>query len=309
MRVTALLLLAALLAGCGGSVREPGAAALAPRDAIAVVEVDADAARELLGERKAAELEGLGDRIVVVVLDLEDYVVLTRPDDPKRVQELGATREAEGWTAAARSDAVLDRYETALARGRLEPQDFPADALATLHAPGRLALALTLETDRVRVSGSRLGDAEPGAVPADLLDAAPADALAVIAFGAGLDARPYVEPLTGGGALWARPGLLFPEVSLLLEEAGDAERALDGLPPGLRGLVRRGEVDGRTLLTTGPSLETLGGFERPEGLPDELTAFLWVDLERAFPRLGLGTVVAYSDGREIGGFVEMTQSR
>jgi hypothetical protein len=161
LAAVAALSLVVLAPACGAS--EPGASAaptLAPRDTLALVEIQSDleteqwqAARALLdrfpdGDELFAKLtqelheEGLdleedvapalGERVVLVVVARAgaepDLVALTQPDDRKKLDALVAededleTRDIAGWTAIG-SAAALSRYERALDAGTLEGDD------------------------------------------------------------------------------------------------------------------------------------------------------------------------------------------
>jgi len=96
-------------------------------------------------------LPALGDETYVAVLDFEEgeVVGLTKPRDPEKLTELlresdsdAVTRQVDGWTLIADSEAILDRFENAsekledadwfdAAQGRVEE-----DALVTLYANG-----------------------------------------------------------------------------------------------------------------------------------------------------------------------------
>lgn len=163
-RVLALAVLA-LLAGCGGGaeVQTGAGASLAPKSAVALIEIDGDldtpqwqAAQTLLdqfpdGGRVVEKLEeyAAGGPVVVVVLD-EDFIALTKGDLGELLDEKDyVERTVQGWTAVAEEAAVLDRYEEALGRGTLEGDEaylaalgkLPDEALATAYVSGSAVTA------------------------------------------------------------------------------------------------------------------------------------------------------------------------
>ena len=155
----------------------------------------------------------LGPETDIVGLDLFAdegmFVGLTQPDDKQKLEELLAksdepvvTREIEGWTAFADSEAILDRFENeradgtldasadfkdafeevesealarlylngaALQRGIEQEGQLPSGALATLLPDGKVpsfALALRAEAKGVRVQGAaKLAGESGGLVP------------------------------------------------------------------------------------------------------------------------------------------------
>jgi hypothetical protein len=128
-------------------------------------------------------------------------------------------------------------------------------------------------------------------------------------FGAALtQIRPIVDALGGGAVVWVSPGIPFPEVTAILPNgnamlvdgivqliAGQTpeDTTLDGQPAKS---VKAGpvtityaDVDGRLVLTTGSSLHGSGGLQDDEGfkaardkvgLPDDASAFVYVDVQR-----------------------------
>ena len=128
-------------------------------------------------------------------------------------------------------------------------------------------------------------------------------------FGAELtQIRPIVDALGGGAVVWVSPGIPFPEVTAILPNgnamlvdgivqliAGQTpeDTTLDGQPAKS---VKAGpvtityaDVDGRLVLTTGSSLHGSGGLQDDEGfkaardkvgLPDDASAFVYVDVQR-----------------------------
>jgi len=199
MRVVPLVLAVFALAGCGGSeltgsVVDSDVAALAPASALAVIALETDPESEqwqqaerllerfpgrqrLLDElRSGLSKEGvdaeqdllpaLGDRTYVVFLDVEtdeNVVVLTRPRDPQKLQELvreaddpAVTREVEGWTLIAETDAALDRF--AAGGDRLADADWFADAQGRVEDD---ALVTFL------VNGAAIGEAAASSLSSD----------------------------------------------------------------------------------------------------------------------------------------------
>ena len=128
-------------------------------------------------------------------------------------------------------------------------------------------------------------------------------------FGAALtQIRPIVDALGGGAVVWVSPGIPFPEVTAILPNgnamlvdgivqliAGQTpeDTTLDGQPAKS---VKAGpvtityaDVDGRLVLTTGSSFHGSGGLQDDEGfkaardkvgLPDDASAFVYVDVQR-----------------------------
>lgn len=175
MRRLVVLAVLALLAGCGGeaAVQTGVGASLAPKGAVALVEIDGDldsgqweAAKallarfpdgdKLLGKLADQDLDleddldpAFGDQVVVVVLAEDEWVALTQPDDEAKLKDLLArkegleTRLVRGWTAIGEPDD-LSAYEQALGQGTIEGDDayeaarakLPDDALATAFVSG-----------------------------------------------------------------------------------------------------------------------------------------------------------------------------
>jgi hypothetical protein len=135
--------------------------------------------------------------------------LVTKGDDP------AVTRELDGWTLIADSEAVLDRFETARSKGTLQDSDefttamggLPDEALAKLYVDGgaattaldeagdapstgknrlkTVALALGAESSGLKLDGGVTSDVEDDLAAkkpyeAKLLDAAPEGALAFI---------------------------------------------------------------------------------------------------------------------------------
>src|SRR5215210_1788757 len=174
---------AALSVACGGSEQPAtGGPAVVPADAALYVSVqsDLDSAQwkqveELVerfpdGAAAVDRLHGdvgdgvnydddvdpaLGPTVELVWLDFrndgEDVVALTQPDDEGKLRELArkseeplVVDEVEGWSAVARSQAMIDRYRDALDAGKLADDDrydettseLPTGALAQVYVDG-----------------------------------------------------------------------------------------------------------------------------------------------------------------------------
>jgi hypothetical protein len=201
-----------LLAGCGSSTPStPAGAFVAPASSQLFLSLDTsfdsaqwDAARDLLdrfpdGDRAvefffdALSEEGidfesdlapaLGPEMDLVGLDLFGdegvFVGLTQPDDEQKLEALLeksdeplVTREIDGWTAFAESEAVLDRFEDERARGALEGSaDFTEalsevddEALARLYLNGA-ALQKGIEQDVTLPPGALDALVPGGAIP------------------------------------------------------------------------------------------------------------------------------------------------
>ena len=176
---TACLLAAlALVTGCAGakttSSSIPESASLAPADALVYATVTTDEGSDQW--RKAASLleripgardglsgsvgsaldqqgvdwtddvrPALGPELVVVATAAKEPIVLVKPDDEQKLDQLVAKSgttvvrgSVDGWQALAQSQAALDAYRSALAKGTLEGVDaftkgfavLPSEALA-----------------------------------------------------------------------------------------------------------------------------------------------------------------------------------
>jgi hypothetical protein len=180
-----LVVFAALFAaGCGEEAASgPTGAAVAPATAPLFVSIDTDSSSEqwkqagvLLdkfpgGDKLIASAldelskEGvdfqrdvepaLGPETDIVALDLSGdgkFVGLTQPDDVQKFEDLLAkgdeevfTRDFDGWTAFAESEAILDEFAAARAQGRLAAssdyqdalQQADPDGIATLYLNGK----------------------------------------------------------------------------------------------------------------------------------------------------------------------------
>lgn len=174
------LAVVALVTGCAGAKTSsssiPGSASLAPSDALAYVTVTTDegsdqwkSAKSLL-ERIPGAKDGvsgsvgsaldeqgvdwtndvrpaLGPELVVVATAAKEPIVLVKPDDEGKLDTLlaksdtpVARAEVDGWEAVAQSQAALDAYRSALAKGTLEGVDAFTQGFAVLPA-GALARA------------------------------------------------------------------------------------------------------------------------------------------------------------------------
>lgn len=243
----AVLLAVPLVAGCGSSTASgPAGASVAPASSQLFLTVDTsfgsdqwEAARDLLekfpdGDKgvdfllKELSEEGidferdvkpaLGPETDLVGLDVvadEGTVVgLTQPADAQKLKDLLAksdeplvTREVDGWTAFADSEAVLDRFEKERAEGTLASSDdfnealeevddealarlyvngsavqegiegegnLPPGALATLLPGGKIpsfAVSLKAEANGVRVQGAAKLGGESGGIVGEPFEA------------------------------------------------------------------------------------------------------------------------------------------
>ena len=167
----------------------------------------------------------LGETFDLVLLDFrrsDDVVGIVKPADEAKLKALvtkgddpAVTRELDGWTLIADSEAVLDRFETARSKGTLQDSDefttamggLPDEALAKLYVDGgaattaldeagdapstgknrlkTVALALGAESSGLKLDGGVTSDVEDDLAAkkpyeAKLLDAAPEGALAFI---------------------------------------------------------------------------------------------------------------------------------
>ena len=252
--VAGLLLAAAGCGGGSDSAATggTGAASMAPKSAAlyATINTDLDSGQvdqleELLAkfpdrEQLFAEIQkglseedlsweedikpALGETFDLVLLDFrrsDDVVGILKPADEQKLNALvtegdnpAVTREVDGWTLIADSEAVLDRFETARSEGTLDDEDefndamesLPDEALAKLYVNGAaattelneagggaagenrlnaIALALGAESNGLKLDGavtSELEDDLASSEPyeAKLLEAAPEGALAFI---------------------------------------------------------------------------------------------------------------------------------
>ncbi len=176
-----LLLVAALAAGCGEEAASgPEGASVAPASAQLFVSIDTDSGSEqwkqagalvdkfpggdkliasALGELSKEGLDfhqdvepALGPETDIVGLDLSgegEFVGLTQPDDAQKLKDLLATgdqpmvsREIEGWTAFAETDAVLDKFDAARQQGTLADASDYQDAIGEVNQDGLVRLYL-----------------------------------------------------------------------------------------------------------------------------------------------------------------------
>ena len=286
--------LALALSGCAASSQEAGSvpesAALVPAEAQAFVTLvtdessaqwkNADRLLSLFPEARSSLLEevrgaladesltwaddvapALGDELVVVVTAGPKVVVLVQPESEEHLAALIAKSEdplvqgaVEDWTALAETQADLDAYRAALARGTLDGVDSFADAMTGLPAEALvrgwvdlkalanelgsnlevfgvrgelgvewLAAALAAENDGVHLSlGVRTPDENGASYEPVLVDRVPADAVAVLSFGGTQGILDRVERSVDVG-----------EISKVLEDTVGV--SLDGLVDALSG--------------------------------------------------------------------------
>jgi hypothetical protein len=244
-----------LVTGCAGAKTTassiPESASLAPSDALVYATVTTDegsdqwkkaaslleripGARDGLSGSVGSALDeqgidwtndvrpALGPELVVVATATQEPIVLVKPDDEQKLDQLVARSATqvvrgtvEGWQALAQSQAALDAYRSALAKGTLEGVDaftqgfavLPSEALARVwvdtarlsKALGRLveqassevdlgldwlAAAVSAEDDGALLT---LGLRTPGGADTryepTLFRRVPADAVAAISFG------------------------------------------------------------------------------------------------------------------------------
>jgi hypothetical protein len=168
--IAALLLVAPLVAGCGGAgTTASETAAFAPRQAAVFASINTDfesgqwdAVRDLVakfpdGDRALDFLDdelrdegisfqedirpALGPEVGIVLLQLdEDKVVFfTQPKDAAKLRQVietgddpGVTRMVDGWMLAAEDEATLDEFEQAREAGSLSDSQEFQDAMATV---------------------------------------------------------------------------------------------------------------------------------------------------------------------------------
>lgn|SRR5512132_326893 len=270
--------IAVLAAGCGGSdpAATADTAAPAPADAsvYATIDSDRDSAQwrqleKVLGRVPGAKqaVDGLlSDALKEAGVDWEEDVApalgpetavvlpggatqpvaLTQPEDKGKLDDLIAkgdrelvSREVDGWTAVAESEAALDHYQSALKEGNLSDQaefteamaGLPDDALVRVYVRGQgldlgslgasiagvrgtglpstrglelgtLALAVVAEDKGIRLTGTARQDGLPPSFSPKLLERVPADALLAATFKGGDQLTGQVrKALAGGGDL------------------------------------------------------------------------------------------------------------
>jgi hypothetical protein len=307
----------------------------------------------------------LGDQLVLVWLGQseDEAVLLTQPDDEAKFQAL-VRRAAEGkqvvfgkvdgWSAAAERQSAIDAlggsggsledddaFSTALAKLPEERLGFGwarGDALpkerAQLVKFRWFAGALEARDDGAAATiVTSLAEGSAGAAyESNLVDLAPADALAFLSFeGASLRAntsaipdipgvlggpvKQLLEQVDGEGALWVRPGAGIPQVTLVAEvkDPGAAGTALRELLAQVPLGVKVGVVDGTLVATNASSPEAalragsdhLGDspdFEeaaKVAGMPDRTTGFLFVNVESALPLLSLAGLAGADVPKEL----------
>ena len=243
----------------------------------------------------------------------------------ERAENIDAIRDGGGSLAdvdafeAARAQAPEERLAFAFMRAEFgEGLGSFGTAVKADWASG----SIEARDDGAAVTIALRGEDLPagGAYDSARVDEAPGDALAFLSFdGASLRSQSsmlaplaamlgvrideLLEGLDGEAALWVRPGVPIPEVTLVVEtdDPDDARAALETLLRGVPVEVKLGVVDGRLVVTTGPSPEaaleardeTLGESEdfreavEAAGMPDETSGFLYVNVADALPLLGL----------------------
>jgi hypothetical protein len=176
-----LLLLAATLAGCGEEAGSgPDGASVTPASAQLFVSIDSDSGSDqwkqagalldkfpggdkliasALGELSKEGVDfhqdvepAFGPETNVVGLDLSDegeFVGLTQPDDAQKLKDVLAkgdtplvSREIDGWTAFAETDAVLDEFDAARKQGTLADASDYQDAIGEVNQDGLVQLYL-----------------------------------------------------------------------------------------------------------------------------------------------------------------------
>jgi hypothetical protein len=260
--------------------------------------------------------------------------------------------KVDGWSAAAESQSAIDAlggsggsledddaFSTALAKLPDERLGFGwarGDALPKERAKldfDWFAGALEARDDGAAATiVTSLSEGSAGAAyESKLADLAPADALAFLSFdGASLRANTAAIPdlpgvlggpvkdllaqVDGEGALWVRPGLGVPQVTLVAEvkDPGAAGTALRELLAQAPLPVKVGVVDGRLVATNASSPEaalqagdhlgdTADFKEAVEvaGMPDKTTGFLFVNVTDALPLLSLAGLAGADVPKEL----------
>ena len=259
--------------------------------------------------------------------------------------------EVDGWTVIAEEQSAIDAFKSG--SGSLADDDafesalqqLPAERIALAwvrgevlakQAPqlklGWLAAALEARDDGAAATiVTKLADAGAGkSYDSALVDRAPADALAFASFDGetlheaasslgglevlGLPLDDLFSEIQGEGAIWVRPALGVPEVTLVLD-VDDAARARTAVAAILRKVPLEfhvGVVDGTLVATTASSPEaalrggdTLGDSsdfrEAAEvaGMPDMTAGFLYVNVGNIVPLLGLAGFAGVDISREL----------
>lgn len=176
-----LLLVVAMVAGCGEEAASgPDGASVAPASAQLFVSIDSDSGSDqwkqagalldkfpggdkliasALGELSKEGLDfqqdvepALGPETDIVGLDLSgdgEFVGLTQPDDAQKLKDLLAkgdppmvSREIDGWTAFAETDAVLDKFDAARKQATLADASDYQDAIGEVNQAGLVRLYL-----------------------------------------------------------------------------------------------------------------------------------------------------------------------
>ena len=260
--------------------------------------------------------------------------------------------EVDGWSAAAESQSAIDRLGGS--GGSLEDDDAFSTALAKLPADRLgfgWARGDALPKERAKVDfawfagalearddgaaativTSLAGGSAGAAYNSKLADLAPADALAFLSFdGSSLRAntsalpdlpgvlggpvKKLLEQVEGEAALWVRPGLGIPQVTLVADVQDPATAAaavrelLRDTPLG----AKVGVVDGRLVATNAASPEAaLQGSDhladsadfqeaaKLAGMPDKTTGFLFVNVADAVPLLSLAGLAGADIPKEL----------
>ena len=285
----------------------------------------------------------LPDKQVVALTQPSDAAKLEALTAKANVQ----TRTIGDWTAVAKTSSALDAVANATshlagsdafvqAMGRL-----PSDALVRAYATGAgatvgqtgfqwVAAAVTGPANGLKLEGfaHRAADAAGPSTPyaPALVDEIPSGALAVLDFkvssaGLGLlqgllgpaagELPKQLETLLGGEtALYVRPGLPIPEVTLVTQprDPAAASQTLDDLLGALpkTGMLsaltlHRAVVAGRLVVSTtqqgiddfrsnGPKLSSDPSFleaKKQSGLPEQVTGFAYANVKDALPLLEL----------------------
>ena len=286
---TACLLAAlALVTGCAGaktaSSSIPASASLAPADALAYATVTTDegseqwkqaaslldripGARDGLSGSVASALDqqgidwandvrpALGPELVLVATAAKEPIVLVKPDDEQKLDQLVAKSgtqvvrgTVDGWQALAQSQAALDAYRSALAKGTLEGVDAFTQGFAAL--PSEALARVWVDTARLSKDLGQLAGQTSSEVDLGL------DWLAAAVSAEDDGALLTLGMRTPGGADSRYEPVLFRRVP------ADAVAALSfggtqGLLDRVQGNVDLGTVSGAVEKLTGVSLKGL----------------------------------------------------